>query len=80
MISQTGIVSGLVSLSLLLGAISSTAQMPHQTHPSAQPEESRLEQPLWLKGAVAVGGFGLIGLELWWFLFSKPKSRGAQQD
>jgi plastocyanin domain-containing protein len=29
------------------------------------------------KVAVTVGGLGLIGLELWWFLLSKPKSRQA---
>ena len=28
--------------------------------------------------AVAVGGLGLIGAELWWFMFSKTKSQKAQ--
>lgn len=34
----------------------------------------RLEQPLWAKVAVTSAGLGLIGLELWWFLLSKPNS------
>ena len=38
----------------------------------------KLEQPLSLKIAVAVGGLGLIGAELWWFMFSKTKSQKAQ--
>ncbi len=33
-----------------------------------------IEQPLRNKIIVTVGGLGLIGLELWWFLLSKPKS------
>ena len=34
----------------------------------------KIEQPLSLKLAVALGGLGLIGAELWWFKFSS-KSR-----
>ena len=34
----------------------------------------KIEQPLSLKLAVAIGGLGLIGAELWWFMFSKSKS------
>lgn len=37
----------------------------------------KIEQPLSLKLAVAVGGLGLIGAELWWFMFSKTKSQKA---
>lgn len=55
------------------------AQMPHSEMQPSEPsgEFQRLDQPLWLKGAVTAGGLGLIGLELWWFRFSKPKSRQA---
>jgi len=35
----------------------------------------RIEQPLGLKTLVTLGGLGLIGLELWWFLFSQKKTR-----
>lgn len=37
----------------------------------------KLEQPLSLKLAVALSGLGLIGAELWWFMFSKTKSQKA---
>jgi plastocyanin domain-containing protein len=37
----------------------------------------RIEQPLWSRVAVTSAGLGLIGLELWWFLLSKPRSRQA---
>lgn len=33
----------------------------------------KIEQPIGLKLAVALGGLGLIGAELWWFMF-KAKS------
>lgn len=33
----------------------------------------QIEQPLSLKIGVTIGGLALIGLELWWFLFSKTK-------
>lgn len=38
----------------------------------------KIEQPTGLKLAVAVGGLGLIGAEVWWFMFSKTKSQKAQ--
>jgi plastocyanin domain-containing protein len=54
------------------------AQMPHDTMPTtSQPstEFQRMEQPLWAKVAVTTLGFGLIGLEIWWFVLSKPKAK-----
>lgn len=33
----------------------------------------RIEQPLSLKIGVTMVGLALIGIELWWFLFSKTK-------
>ena len=41
-------------------------------------EFRRIEQPLMLKVGVAVAGAGLVGLELWWFLFSKTKAQTAR--
>ncbi|EDX84618.1 hypothetical protein S7335_2315 [Synechococcus sp. PCC 7335] len=38
----------------------------------------RIKQPLGLKAGVAVAGAGLIGLELWWFLLSKPNAQTTQ--
>jgi plastocyanin domain-containing protein len=62
----------LAGFGFLLGAISGViAAEPDTTqfHPIAQPVENKV--------AVTLGGLGLIGAELWWFLLSKPKSRKA---
>jgi plastocyanin domain-containing protein len=39
----------------------------------SQPFE-QIEQPLGVKIAVTLGGLGLIGLELWWFLGQRDPS------
>lgn len=72
----------LAGFGFLLGAISGAiaAEMPashstDSTHKTTQFQ--RIEQPLSNKIAVTLGGLGLIGLELWWFLLSKPKSQKA---
>lgn len=76
-------VGSLASVGLVLGMISNkaVAQMPPAPMQLSGTEQSnsfrRIDQPLWLKGAVTVGGIGLIGLELGWFLLSKSKSRKA---
>lgn len=74
-------------LGLFLGLAHPTlAQMPHESLPvspgsmasdgvSTTVESRRVEQPLWVRISVTVGGLGLIGLELGWFLDSRPKSR-----
>jgi plastocyanin domain-containing protein len=85
MVKKTTLISGIASLGLVLGLASgkAIAQMPHdmndmQSSPTEQTGQfRRIEQPLGNKVAVTLGGLGLIGLELWWFLFSKPKSRKA---
>jgi plastocyanin domain-containing protein len=77
--------STLTSLGLVLSIFAgeSVAQMPHQMNEgqsSATEQVNRfrqIEQPLGNKIVVTLGGLGLIGLELWWFLLSKPKSRQA---
>lgn len=68
----------LAGLGVLLGAISGTiaTEMPEPTTQNTQ--FRRIEQPLVNKVAVTLGGVGLIGLELWWFLLSKPKSRKVE--
>ncbi|MEH2240420.1 hypothetical protein [Nostoc sp.] len=50
------------------------AEMPD--HLSEQTSQfQHIEQPLGLKVGVAIAGFALIGLELWWFLLYKsPES------
>ncbi len=75
----------LAGFGFLLGAISGTiaSEMPgamsgHSMEMTESEGFQRIEQPLGSKIAVTLGGAGLIGLELWWFLFSKPKARQAQ--
>jgi plastocyanin domain-containing protein len=82
MLNNKLILGTIASFGLMLGIASSetVAQMPHEMSRSPTPQMSqfrRIEQPLWLKGAVTLGGLSLIGLELWWFLLSKPKSQTA---
>jgi plastocyanin domain-containing protein len=79
MTHRSTILGGIATLSVLLGATAGGA-IAQMSHENMKPTEQtgafqRIEQPLWVKGAVTAGGLGLIGLELWWFLFSKPKSR-----
>ena len=53
------------------------AQNNVQMHDAVKEQTSqfqRIEQPFILKLAIALGGVGLIGAELWWFMFSKTKS------
>lgn len=83
---QTTFISAIVSLGLLWGTATGAAaqmsdQMPHtpqHTDTSSRSEKFRvIEQPLQNKLLVTLAGLGLIGLELWWFLLSKPQSRQA---
>jgi plastocyanin domain-containing protein len=85
MLNRYKMFSILIVLGLLLSvSVNVTAQMTFNGsgHISAQSSFSHIEQPLSLKLGVTVGGLALIGLELWWFLLSKPKSQraGAQKD
>ena len=59
-----------VGLGILFGATTAIAQMP--TELTQQPFQ-RIDQPAELKIGVTIVGFGLIGLELWWFLNSKAQ-------
>lgn len=80
---RTTLLGTLAGLGFLIGAISGAiaaeTNMHDLNHHSAQPpgQFQRIEQPLSNKVLVTLGGLGLIGLELWWFLLSKPKSRKA---
>lgn len=78
-------IATITSLGLLFGIATSgtVAQIHDPTHPAETSPTSqfqRIEQPLWVKGTVTAAGLGLIGLELWWFLGSKPKSRRAHTN
>ena len=72
----------LAGFGFLLGAISGAIAAEMPGHPMQKSSENmgqfqRIEQPLSNRIAVTLGGAGLIGLELWWFLFSKSKSQKA---
>ncbi len=72
MFNKKHIYSTVISLGLLLG----TSQITVAKTP--KPESPRqfqpIEQPLPLKIGVTLGGLALIGVEMWWFLFSKTKA------
>lgn len=83
MLSKATFFGTLAGFGFLLGAISGAiaAETPassNMTHSSTSTQFQRIDQPLANKVAVTLGGLGLIGLELWWFLLSKPKSQQAQ--
>lgn len=79
MFGKKTILGSLALLGLLLGVTSGAAlaQMPAE-HSTPTAQERRIEQPMGLKVGVTLGGIALIGLELWWFLFSKTKSGQAE--
>ncbi len=78
MFSKSKILGSLAGLGFLLLLTSDVviSQMPPVEMPLSESSEQmrfrRIEQPLGLVG-VTVGGIALIGLELWWFLWSKTK-------
>lgn len=81
MLNRYRMFSILIALGLLLSvSLNVAAQMTfngsHQI--SFQSSFSHINQPLSLKIGVTVGGLALIGLELWWFLVSKPKPQSAE--
>ena len=69
----------ILGLSVSIGMHGAIAQMTDRDGQGSMPPSSvqfrRIEQPLWLKGAITAGGIGLMGLELWWFLVHPTKSR-----
>jgi plastocyanin domain-containing protein len=73
---QKVIFTAIISLSLIFA----TAPISHAKIKSTESNSqfSRLEQPLALKLLVTLGGLGLIGAEVWWFLFSQTKSQQAR--
>jgi plastocyanin domain-containing protein len=65
----------LLSLGLMVGTVQVSQAKMEMTE--SEHQFSRIEQPLTLKILVTLGGLGLIGAEVWWFLFSKTKSQQA---
>ncbi|HIK06908.1 MAG TPA: cupredoxin domain-containing protein [Trichormus sp. M33_DOE_039] len=88
MVKKTALIGSIASLGVVFSIASgeaiatrtANAQTSHEAHSSAKfpaNQFQRIEQPLGNKVAVTLGGLGVIGLELWWFLLSKPKSQKA---
>ncbi len=87
MLNKNRIASSLAGLGFFLTlTISSVSAQPSKEveMPALAGEQTsqfqKIEQPLGLKIAVALGGLGLIGAEFWWFMFSKTKSQKAQVE
>jgi plastocyanin domain-containing protein len=59
---------------VLLTSSPATAEMS-SSHSQHNSQFQIIEQPLGVKVGVIIAGFGLIGLELWWFIFSKSEVR-----
>ena len=81
MFSKSKMIGSLVGLGFFLTLTPNVALAEMNMSASTEKQTSqfqKIEQPLGLKLAVALGGLGLIGAELWWFMFSKTKSQKAQ--
>ena len=76
-----GAISGAIAATPEITAAETTMRDSMNEHASPQPNQfQRIEQPLSNKIGVTLAGLGLISLELWWFLLSKPKSRQATTE
>ncbi|WP_246605455.1 hypothetical protein [Sphaerospermopsis torques-reginae] len=65
-----------VSLACLMLLTSSPAKAENSYSHSQHNQNKHfqiIQQPLELKFAVTIAGLGLIGLELWWFIFGKSE-------
>jgi plastocyanin domain-containing protein len=72
---RNALMIALLSASLLMGI----GQKANAQSEKGDIDEFRhIEQPLGLKIGITAAGIGLIGLELWWFLFSTTKAQTAQ--
>ncbi len=69
----------LASVGIAIGMASGVQAAKMSIEPSHSTTQFQtIEQPLGLKVGVTLGGLTLIGLELWWFLFSKAKGQQAE--
>lgn len=73
MLSRKIILASVASWGLMFGLATDQA-VAAMNHEVSTNQFRRVEQSFAIKAAVTITGIGLIGLELWWFLLSKPKS------
>ncbi|MGV2828816.1 cupredoxin domain-containing protein [Myxosarcina sp. GI1(2024)] len=81
MFNKSKMVGSLTGLGFFLALTPNIGLAEMEMPASAEKQISqfqKIEQPWSLKLAVALGGLGLIGAELWWFMFSKTKFQKAQ--
>ncbi len=71
------LLSNLTGITLIL--LSTVSTQATQTNTNQDARFDKIQQPLPVKIAVTAGGIGLIGLELWWFLFSQKTSKKAEE-
>jgi plastocyanin domain-containing protein len=66
-------------LTLLGLLLSITFPAAAQMHDSTSTHQfAQINQPIALKLGVTLGGLALIGLELWWFLLSRPQAQPSR--
>lgn len=81
MLKRATFLGTLIGLNFLFATTSGAFAIEMPTNNNAELHSSQslqfryIEQPLGHKVAVTLSGLGLIGLEVWWFLLSKPKSQ-----
>jgi plastocyanin domain-containing protein len=81
MASKQVIFSNIIGLVVLLFTASTGPAISMSSdHSTTNPQFQPVEQPLALKAIVTLGGLGLIGLELWWFLWSQPKTQNSKSQ
>jgi len=69
LVAMVGVVSGSPGADVM--------SLPTEQSVANTTQFQQIQQPLGNRIVVTIGGLGLIGLELWWFLFYKPKSQKA---
>ncbi|MFM7447883.1 MAG: hypothetical protein ACKO24_04720 [Leptolyngbyaceae cyanobacterium] len=83
MLKKTTFLGILVGAGFLLGTVSERTaaevninNLNSHTQTSSQLNQfQQIKHSAGIQIVVTIGGLGLIGLELWWFLFSKPPSK-----
>ena len=80
MLTSRKLLNSFISLGLLLGVVTQPASAVKTPILTPEPGRQfhRIEQSSLLKIGVTLGGLALIGLELWWFQFSQPKTQQAE--
>jgi plastocyanin domain-containing protein len=63
---------------VLLTSSPASAKISNSHSPHNQ-QLQHIEKPLGVKIALTTGGLGLMGIELWWFIFSKSIARVKNQ-